>query len=132
MKRAYPVIFTPLAKEGGYMVTLPDFDGTNTHGNTMPEAIEMARDAMGIMGLCFEDEGKALPTPSPLDKIKTETEEILSFVDVDFAEYRRRNELRTVKKNCTLPSWLNTEAERAHVNFSAVLQNALKQELHLA
>jgi post-segregation antitoxin (ccd killing protein) len=50
---------------------------------------------------------------------------------VDFAEYRRKNDMRAVKKNCTIPSWLNYEAERAGVNFSAVLQTALKQELNV-
>ena len=56
---------------------------------------------------------------------------LVTLVDVDFAEYRRQNDLRSVKKNCTIPSWLNAEAERAGVNFSAVLQAALKEELHL-
>lgn len=56
---------------------------------------------------------------------------IVSLVDVDFAEYRRKNDMRVVKKNCTIPSWLNFEAERAGVNFSAVLQAALKSELHI-
>ena len=56
---------------------------------------------------------------------------IVSLVDVDFAEYRRKNDMRVVKKNCTIPSWLNFEAERAGVNFSAVLQAALKNELHI-
>ena len=57
--------------------------------------------------------------------------EIVSLVDVDFLEYRRKNELRTVKKNCTLPGWLCYEAEKANINFSQVLQTALKQELHI-
>ena len=56
---------------------------------------------------------------------------IVSLVDVDFAEYRRQNDMRTVKKNCTIPSWLNFAAERAGVNFSAILQAALKKELHI-
>ena len=47
------------------------------------------------------------------------------------AEYRRQNDMRTVKKNCTIPSWLNFAAERAGVNFSAILQAALKKELHI-
>lgn len=53
----------------------------------------------------------------------------MSFVDVDFTEYRRQNDMRTVRRNVSLPSWLNTEAEKAGLNVSAVLQNALKQEL---
>ena len=53
------------------------------------------------------------------------------MVDVDFEEYRRKNDMRAVKKNCTIPSWLNFEAERAGINFSAVLQAALKNELNI-
>lgn len=53
------------------------------------------------------------------------------LVDVDFAEYRRKHDSRAVKKNCTLPSWLAYEAEQAGISFSAVLQAALKAELHI-
>jgi post-segregation antitoxin (ccd killing protein) len=52
-------------------------------------------------------------------------------VDIDFSEYRRAVDLKTVRRNVSLPSWLNAEAEKAGLNVSAVLQNALKQELRL-
>ena len=58
--------------------------------------------------------------------------EIVTLVDVDFSEYRRKNDMRAVKKNCTIPSWLNFEAEKAGINFSAVLQAALKSELKIS
>lgn len=125
MKKAYPVIFTP-AVEGGYVSYMPDFD-INSQGEDLAEAIEMARDAMGIMGIDMEDEGKALPEASV--SVERKHGDVVSFVDVDFAEYRRRNDMRTVRRNVSLPSWLNAEAERAGLNVSAVLQDALKQEL---
>ena len=52
--------------------------------------------------------------------------------DVDFDEYRKKNDMRAVKKNCTLPSWLNYEAEKANINFSQLLQQALIQKLNLS
>ena len=52
-------------------------------------------------------------------------------INIDLAEYRRKNDLRAVKKNCTIPSWINFQAETAGLNFSAVLQAALKKELHI-
>lgn len=128
MKRVYPVVLKPETE--GFSVYIPDFTA-NTQGETMAEAIEQARDAIGIMGVDMEDDGKALPVPSELKSVKTETNEIVSLVDIDFKEYRIKNEMRTVKKNCTLPSWLNYEAEKANINFSAILQSALKKELHL-
>lgn len=97
----------------------------------MVEAIEMARDAIGLVGIDFEDDGKVLPTPSDLKDIQVKESEIISFVDIDFKEYRRKNSTRFVRKNCSLPSWLNDEAEAEHINFSAVLQEALKQKLNI-
>lgn len=81
----------------------------------------------------MQDDGEALPEASSIASAQAEAPSgaIVSLVDVDFAEYRRKNDMRVVKKNCTIPSWLNFEAERAGVNFSAVLQAALKSELHI-
>lgn len=128
MKNSYPVILTP--DEPGYIVYIPDFD-INTEGNTLTEAIEMARDAIGIVGIDMEDEKKALPEPSQIKNIKSNKNDIVTLVDVDFTSYRKQMDNRSVKKNCTLPSWLNEQAEKANINFSASLQRALKEELGL-
>ena len=129
MKKAYPVILTQ-GKEH-IIVYIPDFE-INTQGKDIPDAIEMARDAIGIVGIDMEDERETLPTPSPLSSISPSSPSyIVTLVDVDFAEYRRKNDLRAVRKNCTIPSWLSYEAEKAGINFSAVLTAALKQELHI-
>ena len=128
MKKVYPIILTP--EDEGFSVYIQDFDA-NTQGETMTEAIEMARDAIGILGIDLEDENRELPESSDIKQIKAKLNDIISLVDVDFSEYRRKNEMRAVKKNCTLPGWLSYEAEKANINFSAVLQAALKNELHL-
>ena len=128
MKTAYPIVLIP--DKVGFVVYVPDFD-INTEGDTMAEAIEMARDAIGVVGIDFEDDGRDLPVPSNLKDIKTKENEIVSLVDIDFTEYRRKNDTRAVKKNCTLPSWLNEKAEAACINFSSVLQEALKQKLNI-
>ena len=65
----------------------------------------------------------------PSKYVDAYSDDVVTLVDVDFAEYRRKNDLRAVKKNCTIPSWLNFEAEKAGLNFSAILQAALKREL---
>lgn len=128
MKNSYPILLTP--EETGFTVYVPDFD-INTQGDDFTEAIEMARDAIGIMGIDMEDDGKVLPIPRKLDAVKTAVGEIATLVDVDFAGYRRKNEMRTVRKNCTLPSWLCYAAEKANINFSQALQDALKRELRI-
>lgn len=128
MKNTYPIVLIP--DNPGFVVCIPDFN-INTEGNDLTEAIEMARDAIGLMGITLEDDNQPLPSPSSFEKVKTEPGEFVTFVDVDFSDYRRKNELRSVKKNCTLPGWLCYEAEKANINFSAVLQAALKRELHI-
>lgn len=128
MKKAYPILLTP--EETGFTVYVPDFD-INTQGENLTDAIEMARDAISLMGVDMEDDGKALPIPGSPGSIKAAAGEIVTLVDVDFAEYRRKNETRAVKKNCTLPSWLCYAAEKANINFSQALQDALKKELKI-
>ena len=130
MKKAYPIIMTQ-GKEF-IVVFVPDFN-INTQGKDIPDAIKMARDAVGLMGIDMQDDGEALPDASSLSDVYSQAPSgsIVSLVDIDLEEYRKKNDMRIVKKNCTIPSWLNFEAERAGVNFSAVLQAALKRELHI-
>lgn len=128
MKNTYPVLLT--SAEPGFTVYIPDFD-INTQGDDLTDAIEMARDAIGLMGIDIEDDGKVLPAPRKPNEVEGSDGEIVTLVDVDFAEYRRKNEMRVVKKNCTLPSWLCYAAEKANINFSQVLQDALKRELQI-
>jgi predicted RNase H-like HicB family nuclease len=121
MKSVYPIILTPT--ETGYFITIPDLE-INTQGNTLPEAMEMARDAIGLMGIDLEDDGKYLPVPYSV-RIEAEDNDIVTLVDVDFGEYRRKVDNRAVKKNCTIPYWMSVEADKAGVNYSRVLQDAI-------
>ena len=129
MKKAYPVI---LSRGEKFIVAyVPDFE-INTQGADIADVIEMARDAIGVVGIDMEDDGESLPEPTAVSSVKADSAaDIVTLVDVDFGEYRRRNDMRAVKKNCTIPSWLNFEAEKAGVNFSAILTAALKSELKI-
>ena len=95
----------------------------------------MARDAIGLKGIDMEDDGKEVPKASSYEaataKAKEEaddfdyTQGMLTMVDVDFAEYRKRMNHKMVRRNVTLPNWLNVEADRLNLNVSKVLQEAL-------
>lgn len=126
MKAAYPVILT--FDTDMYVVDIPDLQ-IGTQGHDIADAMNMARDAIGLWGICEEDAGREIPKPSALNFIHHAKEDIVTLVDVDFTEYRRKHENRAVKKNCTIPSWLNEKAEAAGINFSGVLQEALKERL---
>lgn len=112
------------------MVSVPDFNAS-TQGDGFADAIRMTRDLIGIMGIDLIDDGKELPEPFSAEQKPLEEGEVMSIVDIDFEEYRRIHETRTVRRNVSLPSWLNVAADKAGLNVSALLQNALKKELNL-
>ena len=129
MTQVYPIILT--LTDDGYVVTVPDFN-INTQGKDYAEAMFMARDAICLTGMVMEDQGMEIPTPSALSAVRPENDsDVVALVDVDFAAYRRKEETRTVKKNCTIPSWLNYAAEEAGLNFSSLLADAIRQKLNL-
>lgn len=126
MKNAYPIILKK--DEEFYVVYVPDFK-LNTQGESIAEAMEMARDVIGMAGCYMQDEKKEIPSASAIADIQTEAGTVVTLVDVDFKEYRKKHDNRTVRKNLTIPSWLNEEAEAAGINFSALLQKSLKNAL---
>ena len=126
MKYVYPVIFEE-AEEGGYNVTVPDIPGTFTCGDDMADAIYMAEDVIAMMLADYEDEKKTIPVPSKIEDIKTDG--IVSLVVADTDEWRKLVDNRAVKKTLSIPSWLNAKAEKAGINFSQVLQEALCSKL---
>lgn len=136
MKQVYP---TFIAEHGGdFLVYVPDME-IYTEGKDMADAIEMARDAIGLKGIDMEDDGIKIPIPSGREQAIAKAREdadifdysagVLTLVDIDFSEYRRRMDNKTVRRNVTLPNWLNVEAEKAHINVSRVLQEALMTKL---
>lgn len=125
----YPVVLTKT--QDGYIVFVPDLN-CNTQGKDLYEALEMARDVIGLMCLDYEDDNKDLPVPSDLFDIKKEKDtDVLTLVDINLIEYRKKNDNKTVRKNLTIPNWLNIAAEKEHINFSNVLQEALIEKLNI-
>lgn len=134
-KKVYPVILT--ITRDCVLVEVPDMD-ILTEGKNIQNAIQMARDAIGVKGLSLEDSNGVIPEASRIEDIDVnqgifaeDGKGIITLVDIDFVEYRRKNENKTVRRNVTLPSWLNAEAEAAKINVSKVLQEALKEKLNV-
>lgn len=138
MKGVYPVFIESSGKD--FLVYVPDWD-IYTEGNSFSDAMEMARDAIGLKGIDFEDDGKSFPAASNYEEAYNKAKEdveifdythgVQTMVDVDFVAYRKKHDNRMVKKNCTIPYYLNVLAEEAGVNFSKVLQEALMAKLNV-
>ena len=128
MKEVYQVIFTK-QKKGNYLVEVPDLDCL-TEGKNLNDAIKMARDAIGLKGITLEDMGEKIPKASNNINIRKGTfygegESIISYVDVDFDDYRRSIDNKMVRRNVTLPNWMDRLAEKEHLNVSKILQDAI-------
>ena len=129
-KYIYPAIFT---KEGDfYTVRFPDLESCYTQGDNLQDALEMASDVLCLTLYNLEEEQKPIPTASDIAAVKAGKDEFVSLVPCDTLEYRQYYDNKAVKKTLTIPSWLNTMSEKAGINFSAVLQAALKKELAVA
>lgn len=130
MKYVYTAAFTPNDNES-YTVTFPDIKGCITEGKNLDDAIEMAHDALCLMLYDMEESKKAIPAATKPNKVKAPEGGFCSVISVDTETYRRYYNNKAVKKTLTIPAWLNERAEEAHINFSGVLQSALKEQLHI-
>jgi len=135
MKYVYAAIFEPeLSKETEgkilYSVSFPDLD-CHTCGESLNDAIYMARDVLCLHLYHMEQERKPIPTATPPQDIKTADGLFVSAIDVDTEFYKRFYDNKAVRKTITIPAWLNTEADKLGVNFSQTLQTALKEKLQL-
>lgn len=95
------------------------------------DAQDMAQDALCLVLYDAEEAGRPIPSPSDVKQLSAEANEFISLVSCDTLEYRKLYNSAAVKKTLSIPAWLNTMAERQGVNFSQVLQMALKQQLHI-
>lgn len=130
MKLIYPACFYP-SEEGGYTVVFPDLPGCVTEGDTLSEAMEMAIDASSGWLLSSADENKNLPKASDIKNVIADEYEngFVSLIGIDLDDYSQKHGNKAVKKTLTIPAWLNTIAEENNVNFSSILQEALRGHL---
>lgn len=129
MKYVYPAVITK--EQDSYIVKFPDLKNCFTDGKTLAEAIENAEDVLCLMLYDAEENGTYIPKASATEELSVPIGSMISLVHCDTIEYRKFFANKAVKKTLTIPLWLNTLAERKEINFSAVLQNALKKELQI-
>lgn len=122
MKFVYPAIFK--LEEGSYWVSFPDLEGCFSRGDTVEEAVINAQEAMELY-LEPDNDDPVFPKATPINEVEFEGEGFVSLVSgnvkVDMG--------KSVRKNLTIPAWLNARAEAAGINFSQTLQEALIRKL---
>ena len=128
-KYLYPAVFTK--EDSGYSVNFPDLKNCFTSGETLEEAMEMANDVLCLTLYDLEQDNAAIPSASAVNAVPHEENEFVSLVGCDTIAYRKFFDNKAVKKTLSIPSWLNDMAERADINFSGTLQEALKAKLNI-
>lgn len=126
MKLTYPACFYPcIEKKGCYTVEVPDLPGCVSEGSTLADAILMATDAACGWILDELEDGRTVPPASPFEDIIPDDNGYVTMLVLDMDSYAEKYGNKAVRKNLTIPAWLNTFAEANHINFSQVLQDSL-------
>lgn len=140
MLSAYPACF--IKEDAGYSVIFPDLNDLATCGATLDEALAMAVDCLAGYLYWLQKDGDTAPAASPIEQVDlagvmaelevSSDEAFVNIVTVDVAEYAKTHFEKSVKKTLTIPAWLNKAALEQNINFSQVLQDALKAQIHLS
>lgn len=139
MLSAYPACF--IKEENGYSVIFPDLNWLSTCGSTLDEALSASIDCLAGYLYMHKKENKSIPAASDINDIKLISiakelevrpeKAFVNLVTVDVAAYAKTHFEKPVKKTLTIPAWLNKAALEQNINFSQVLQEALKAKLHV-
>lgn len=128
MKYVYPAIFTK-EENGQYSIEFPDLEDCYTCGDDIQHGLIMAADVLALTMYDYEQEGWDIPSPSNMENIPVSENKFVNYIICDTMEYRKRYNNRAIKKSVTIPEWLNQEAMAKGINFSRLLQEALKERM---
>ena len=126
----FPAIFD--YSEDGISIEFPDLPGCLPCADNVDEAVKNAKEALQLHLYGMEQDNEEIPQPSKINEIKTAENQSIILIEVFMPPFREKMHKRYVKKTLSIPSWLNAEAEHSGINFSAVLQKALINELHIS
>ncbi len=125
--RIYPAVFT--FEDGAVSVAFPDLPGCVTCADTAEDAYWMAQEALeGYLSILEEDE-MPIPAPTPVHDLHPNSDQAVVLIVANLLLMRRTRENQAVKTTVTMPKWLKQLADRHRVNYSQVLQAALKEAL---
>ena len=131
MNLTYPAIIT--YEDNVFYIGFPDFEKEfyNTYGDTFEEAVEMGKEYLVLLLEELENEKKEFPTPSKIKKVKEllEDNQELVYISLNYEYEKSLIKIAYVKKTLTIPSYLDILAKNKNINFSQVLQEALKKKL---
>lgn len=129
MKDIYSFLSIFTYDEDGISIEFPDLPGCLSCSDTQDDAINMAKEALALHLYGMETDNDEIPVSSSLSDLNISKNQVPVLIDVYMPIYRTAIENQSVKKTLTIPLWLNKLAEEKKINFSQVLQIALKDQL---
>lgn len=126
MKIVYAAILTPKESGHGYFCKVPDLPGCISTGKDLGDALTMITDAAHVWLCDGEDDRKNIPTPTPIHAIPHEANDICTLIQLDTEAYRRATDTKAVRKNVSIPAWMDRKVQQQGINCSQVLQDALR------
>lgn len=125
----YPAIFDYAAD--GISIEFPDLPGCLSCADTDEEALYMAKDVLGLWMDYMEKDNEDIPEPTSLLDIELKDNQKSVLIEVWMPTIRKAINNKSVKKTLTIPQWLDIMAKEEDLNFSYILQEALKKELNV-
>jgi predicted RNase H-like HicB family nuclease len=123
----YPAVFD--YADDGISISFPDLPGCFSCADSDEEAIKMANDALSLHLYSMEEDNEEIPEPTPIKKIHLDSNQAVVLIEVYMPTMREAIENYSIKKTLSIPQWLNKLAMEKNINFSQVLQSALKEQL---
>lgn len=115
--------------EDGISIEFPDLPGCLPCAHSQEEAFRNAKEALGLHLYGMEQDGDTIPEPTPVSKLAPDANGVVVMLEVFMPAIRERLNNRSVNRTVTIPAWLNAAALERNINFSQVLQDALKQQI---
>lgn len=127
MKLVYPAVLASWDEGDGYTVTVPDLPGCVSEGTSIPEALLMGTDAASVWVLDELEDGKPAPVSSTLEDVASNAPDnsIVSYLVLDMDSYAERYGKKAVRKNITIPAYMNAYIEDNGLSLSEITQNAI-------
>lgn len=126
MKLVYPAVLLPFEEGECYTITIPDLPGCVSEGSYLADALLRGADAASGWVLDELEDGKATPSVSSLNDVASANPEaIVTYLVLDMDSYAERYGKKAIRKNITIPAYMNAYVEDNNLSLSEITQNAI-------
>lgn len=127
----YPIILT--YEDDLIYIGIPDFNTDNyiSFADNLNDVIKYSKELITMYYTDFEDNKKEIPKPSDIRDIKKtlkDNQEVI-YISLWLPYEKSLVKVTYKKKTLSIPTWLDILATQKNINFSQVLQEALKEKL---